>query len=152
MECMDPDLPGFKTTTFGACEQSEVCITQGSSEDDDLVAVCVPQQAELRILEATRNAELRRVTADFDGPGPSGHANVAIALTGQNDDILFQASAIDMAPRDSSNNPLAASSSCTQCSELNFLKSPPNTANFDINITMPHANDITNLHDILWFS
>lgn len=152
IDCVDASLGpvgGFHTVTTGSCQQSEVCSTEVAPDRDTQVALCVPISPSLRLLASSRDEATREAVYQLDGPGPS-NVNFVLTLAGEHDDILFEASSLSLGPRDKSDNSLAGPQSCTNCAHLSFLKAPPNTANFDINITVPNNNDIAILHSFAW--
>ncbi|KAF2236551.1 hypothetical protein EV356DRAFT_512771 [Viridothelium virens] len=147
-----PPPGGYHTKTRGRCAQNELCMTRGNPQDNNQVALCIPQNVGFRLQEAAYNNNLRRVLGRINrGAGPSS-TGYALILSGQHDDVLFKASAISITPRDSSYKPTAQPISCTSCSHLSFQKSPPSSESFEMDITLPNAHDIAVLHDFAWAS
>ena len=176
IECVDPSHPevqnGFHFTRTESCAQHEVCETYDDPEDESRsMAYCVRQEPKLALLEASRDYStrkpkqkpfspegskrgsgieassgysLRRATAHFNQPSTSG-VNFMLTLTGQTDS-LFNASEIRIVPRDGTNDTIAPPISCHECAHLSFPKSPPDTDNFDMNITLPDIHDVVNLY------
>ncbi|KAF2237190.1 hypothetical protein EV356DRAFT_496746 [Viridothelium virens] len=147
----------YHTQTRVSCAQTEACVIVGNPEDPvnpEQVAMCVPLYPETALMQAQEAGDVRRARSILDGAGPSNMGanggNLALTLTGQHDNVLFKVSSIAVAPRDKNYNYLTGSVSCQICSRLTFVKSPSNTDNFGINITLPNANDIAILHNFSW--
>lgn len=70
---------------------------------------------------------------------------------GQMDNSVYvQAAHMSIIARDASNNILDIGSECGDCNHLSLRNIPPWATNFDLNITMPHAEDEAYLQPVLF--
>lgn len=150
IECIDESMFGLHTMTTNFCRRDQICVNLPGNGSDPDMALCVDHNPQLRLSQRARGSnDVQHATghvAEADG------SNFALILTRTDENVLFKAQSIDVAPRDIKNNIVAKPVKCRDCSRLNFLRSPPNSDNFGINITLPNLHDTAILHGWAWAS
>ncbi|KAF2229566.1 hypothetical protein EV356DRAFT_537145 [Viridothelium virens] len=140
----------------GACRAQEWCVNEPWNPNFQFSgqyprAGCVTHALMQRIVQAAA-AHARRVVR-LTPQNPQPDSNLAIALSGENDDsVLFQAESITLIARNKNFVRLGQQISCQDCSTLTFSQFPAGTDNLKAEIVLPNKNDVAYLSAYSWYS
>ena len=135
---------------YGHCERNEICVTEPVSNGAQSVALCISNWDKIKVLAARKVTQFRRLIARTGQP-TNVNNNFKIALTQQNNEsAFFTAEQMSISPKDEDNNTISQFTSCQSCDSLDFPKWPTNLDHLEIDITMPHENDVANAEAFIW--
>ena len=103
------------------------------------MAWCVSKGPELMFATRTEGQSVNRVSY-------TTMKDAEVILTTEQDQNLYQADRIAIVPMDRNNIPLAEPATCAACSRIDWSKPPPKLDHYEVNITLPAADEKVVLH------